>query len=131
MERIIVKSSQINSSNLFFFKTSGIINSLIHFHDFFQFFSIFLDVPRYLSCETILSRPTGAFIAKRFSIMVCIAPKVFLLNGANNSKNSTNFLNSIPHSIFLILNSSKQLFTFGAGLKHFAGTHFKYFTSYA
>lgn len=60
---------------------------------------------------------------------VWIAHNVFLLNGANNSRNSMNLSRSMFNFPFLTANCIKALLTLGAGLKHFAGTHLRYFTS--
>ena len=95
LERIVVKSSQDNSSSLLEDSSIGMSKNISDF----------------------------------FLIIFWIAPNVFLLNGANNSKNSTTFSKGICGCSCLIINWIKQLFTFGIGLKHLAGTHFKYTTS--
>jgi len=58
-----------------------------------------------------------------------IAHNVFLLKGAYNPKNSNNLSKSKPIFSVFILNSTKQDFTFGAGLKDFAQTVFQYIIS--
>ena len=55
--------------------------------------------------------------------------KVFLLYGENKSKNLINSLNGIFGTLFFLTSQIKQLFTFGAGEKAFAGTVLRYWTS--
>ena len=95
LERIVVKSSQDNSSSLLEDNSIGMSKNISDF----------------------------------FLIIFWIAPNVFLLNGANNSKNSTTLSKGIGSCSDLIVNWIRQLLTFGMGLKHLAGTPFKYTTS--
>ena len=52
--------------------------------------------------------------------------KVFLLYGENKSRNFISSLNAIFGTLSFLISHIKQLFTFGAGEKAFAGTVFKY-----
>lgn len=69
-------------------------------------------------------------ISDFFWIIFWIAPKVFLLNGANNSKNATKISKENARSSCLFFNWIRQLLTLGTGLKHFAGTHLRYVISH-
>jgi ABC-type transport system involved in cytochrome bd biosynthesis fused ATPase/permease subunit len=59
-------------------------------------------------------------------IILEIFPKVFLLYGENKSKNLINSSNSIFGSLSFFISQIKQLLTFGAGEKAFAGTVLRY-----